>query len=951
MPLDIGRPRRAARGGVLAHRIVDSRRLLLLGHIILAPLPQVEGDVVVRAESRRAHGEKKPDGPMYLSLFVRVEMSGNVGQGAQRSLTEAEEKQRAKRQRLEAWRREQAAKKRAAEAGGGSAPKKARPEPPTRTLGLRAPAAQAAPKLPARAFSALDEEEENVKPKRQLHHVLDDAPAAAEDEGEEDPLDAYMSSVQTEVQRVEHDKPSTEVRELVSEDEEEQPAAAAASRPTGDSLDAMSAEDLLSFTAKRSKQHVIPQVDHSKMDYEPFRKSFYHEPEEVARLSEPEADRMRMELDAISVRGKDCPKPITKWSHCGLPVSCLDVIKELNYESPTPIQSQAMPIIMSGRDMVGIAKTGSGKTIAFLLPLFRHVKDQRGVESGEGPIALVLTPTRELAIQIYRDAKPFFAALGLRGACVYGGPPISEHIAEMKRSPEVVIGTPGRMIDLLSANSGRVTNVSRVTYLVLDEADRMLDLGFEPQVMKIIDNVRPDRQAVLFSATFPKQIESLARKMLRHLPIEVTVGGKSIVAPEITQIVEVRNEDTKFRRLLEILGQMYNNDEDARTLIFVERQDAADELLRDLLRRGYPTMSLHGGKDQADRDTTISDFKAGIVPILTATSVAARGLDVKQLKLVVNYDVPSHMEDYVHRAGRTGRAGNTGTCITFITPEQDRFAKDILAALKASKAPVPDELEELAVQFKQKRARGVAKSQPSGFGGRGLARLDTERKEVLMLEQTAYNDASASREIAMARASEAGGRSDMNIEVRTGAVPEAVRENRVPHSYDFSDESQANLARLAAARAGGANTGRLREMIARINAESNARREGTQAALNEALEHARRARDPDATHFHAVVPINDFPQRARWNVTNKETMAMLIESSGASITSKGAFYDRGREPKPGEPPKLSLLIESNDQSRIEQAVRDIKRLLLEGAQAALENNEARQFTSGRYSVV
>ena len=251
------------------------------------------------------------------------------------------------------------------------------------------------------------------------------------------------------------------------------------------------------------------------------------------------------------------------------------------------------------------------------------------------------------------------------------------------------------MHELLAANGGRVLNLQRVTYIVLDEADRQFDMGFEPQVMKIISNVRPDRQTVLFSATFPKQMDSLARKILGK-PLEITVGGRSVVAAEIEQIVEVRDEDTKFNRLLEILGQTYNEDREARTLIFVDRQEAADNLLRDLMKKGYPCMSLHGGKEQMDRDQTIADFKAGVVPIVIATSVAARGLDVKQLKLVINYDAPNHMEDYVHRAGRTGRAGNKGTCVTFITSEQERYSVDIYQALKASNAPVPDELEQLA---------------------------------------------------------------------------------------------------------------------------------------------------------------------------------------------------------------------------------------------------------------
>ena len=285
--------------------------------------------------------------------------------------------------------------------------------------------------------------------------------------------------------------------------------------------------------------------------------------------------------------------------------------------------------------------------------------------------------------------------LYLQAVCAYGGSPIKDQIAEMKKGAEIIVCTPGRMIDLLTANSGRVTNLKRVTYLVLDEADRMFDMGFEPQVMKIVNNIRPDRQTVLFSATFPKQMDSLARKILRK-PLEITVGGRSVVAPEIDQIVEVREEDSKFNRLLEILGQTYNEDPESRTLIFVDRQEAADNLLRELMRKGYLCMSLHGGKDQVDRDSTIADFKSGVVPIVIATSVAARGLDVKQLKLVINHDAPNHMEDYVHRAGRTGRAGNKGTCVTFITPEQDRYSVDIYRALKASNATVPKELEELA---------------------------------------------------------------------------------------------------------------------------------------------------------------------------------------------------------------------------------------------------------------
>ncbi|KAE8262769.1 hypothetical protein A4X03_0g2195 [Tilletia caries] len=809
----------------------------------------------------------------------------------------------------------------------------------------------------------------------------------AKDDDEVDDLDAFMVNVEQEVAKVNKEdekrfgkgKAKATVLEPVDDEAEEEAA------PDADDLDAglLRAEDILALAAKKVKKKEMPTVDHGKVNYETFQKAFYHPPVEVQEMSEDQAENLRLELDAIAVRGKDCPKPITKWSHCGLPASCLDVIKKLEYKSPTPIQAQAIPAIMSGRDIIGVAKTGSGKTMAFLLPMFRHIKAQRAVENLEGPIGLIMTPTRELAVQIFRESKPFLKSLGIRAVCAYGGAPISEQIAEMKRSAEIVVATPGRMIDLLTANNGRVTNLRRVTYLVLDEADRMFDMGFEPQVMKIVNNIRPDRQTVLFSATFPKQMESLARKVLRNKPLEITVGGRSVVAPEIEQIVEVREEGTKFNRLLEVLGQMYNEEEDARTLVFVERQEAADDLLRQLMLKGYPTMSLHGGKDQTDRDSTIQDFKNGIVPILTATSVAARGLDVKQLKLVINYDAPNHLEDYIHRAGRTGRAGNKGTCITFITPQQDRFARDLIAALKASKVAIPAELEALYETFKEKLAQGKAHAAGSGFGGKGLERLESDREKALRAQKSAYGEgggegtaegagegaakvkeeeavaAVSSLEIKVqkgaapststgAGSSEAFDRAnELTIEVKKGAAPENIRSNKTAGgpasaSNPALDAVQERLKAIA-----GADTNKLASALAAINAMQKRPPTGAQA------EQARKPKDPDATDYHAIVPINDFPQRARWRVTNKETMSELIDTTGASVTNKGQFYEKGKEPGPGEPPKLQLLIESNDESRVEHAVREIKRLLLEATQAALEA-EARgpqHHAPGRYSVV
>ncbi|KAJ7047496.1 P-loop containing nucleoside triphosphate hydrolase protein [Mycena alexandri] len=803
------------------------------------------------------------------------------------------------------------------------------------------------------------------------------------DEDELDPLDAFMSSVKQEVTKVNLEdmkkvvgapggRSRIRLDERMIEDGSEDVEVAA------DELDTteLNPEDILALAAKKAKKKEMATVDHARVKYEPFRKEFYIPPPDIAAMTDEEADLLRLELDSIKIRGLDCPRPVTKWSHYGLPANCLDVIKRLNYTAPTSIQAQAIPAIMSGRDVIGVAKTGSGKTIAFLLPLFRHIKDQRSLEQMEGPIAIVMTPTRELAVQIHRECKPFLKVMNLRAVCAYGGSPIKDQIAELKKGAEIIVCTPGRMIDLLTANSGRVTNLKRVTYVVLDEADRMFDMGFEPQVMKIINNIRPDRQTVLFSATFPKQMDGLARKIL-HKPLEITVGGRSVVAAEIEQIVEVRPEDTKFNRLLEILGQMYNEDPECRTLVFVDRQEAADNLLRELMRKGYLCMSLHGGKDQVDRDSTIADFKAGVVPIVIATSVAARGLDVKQLRLVINYDAPNHMEDYVHRAGRTGRAGNKGTCVTFITPDQDRYSVDIYRAVKASNAPVPKELEELANAFLEKLKSGKAHASGSGFGGKGLDRLDQERDLKAKAERKAYGEpeggaveekatpAEESTAKATAASSDDMTFGNFKVEIKRGPAPDsskgllgvtgaiAAARRLVQAKEEERIQAQVKVAEEAAARAGKDTPAHKQALsvVAKLNAQMRASKLLLQSSL-QAEDISGRKVNPDSTDFHAIIPINDYPQKARWRVTNKETMVQLIDMTGASVTNKGIYYEQGKEPPMEGPPKLHLLIESNEEYRVEQAVREIKRLLIEASAAALQAEMRNPTaTSGRYSVL
>lgn len=442
----------------------------------------------------------------------------------------------------------------------------------------------------------------------------------------------------------------------------------------------------------------------------------------------------------------------------------------------------------------------------------------------------------------------------LQAVCAYGGAPIKDQIADLKRGAEMIVCTPGRMIDLLAANSGRVTNLRRVTYIVLDEADRMFDMGFEPQVMKIIANIRPDKQTVLFSATFPRQMEALARKTLRQ-PVEIVVGGRSVVAPEITQLVEVRSEDTKFLRLLELLGDLYDKDEDARTLIFVDRQESADGLLRDLMRKGYPCMSIHGGKDQIDRDSTIDDFKAGVVPIMIATSVAARGLDVKQLKLVVNYDAPNHLEDYVHRAGRTGRAGNTGTAVTFLTEEQERYSLDIAKALRQSDQPVPEAVQKLVTSFIEKVKAGKEKASGSGFGGKGLDRLDQERDAARNRERKTYKTGEEGED-----AEEKDDKKDIVAKAASSVQPAAAPVSNVPKGIDLDGKITVHKTEMPAPSSAGGAGGASKNPLSRVEQAVAVIRERLNSSSTLKAGVPIDNKGPDAGAFHATLEINDFPR-------------------------------------------------------------------------------------------
>ncbi|KAM7162536.1 putative ATP-dependent RNA helicase DDX46 isoform 3-T3 [Macrochelys suwanniensis] len=815
-------------------------------------------------------------------------------------------------------------------------------------------------------------------------------PDEIEDE-ELDPLDAYMEEVKEEVKKFNmrsvkggggsEKKSGPTVTKVVTVVTTKK-AAAESEKKKGelmendqDAMEYSSEEEEVdlqtALTGYQTKQRkLLEPVDHGKIEYEPFRKNFYVEVPELAKMTLDEVNVYRLEMEGIVVKGKGCPKPIKTWVQCGISMKILSSLKKHGYEKPTPIQTQAIPAIMSGRDLIGIAKTGSGKTIAFLLPMFRHIMDQRSLEEGEGPIAVIMTPTRELALQITKECKKFSKTLGFRVVCVYGGTGISEQIAELKRGAEIIVCTPGRMIDMLAANNGRVTNLRRVTYVVLDEADRMFDMGFEPQVMRIVDNIRPDRQTVMFSATFPRAMEALARRILNK-PIEVQVGGRSVVCSDVEQEVIVIEEENKFLKLLELLGHYQ---EKGSVIIFVDKQEHADGLLKDLMRASYPCMSLHGGIDQYDRDSIINDFKNGVCKLLVATSVAARGLDVKQLMLVVNYSCPNHYEDYVHRAGRTGRAGNKGFAFTFITEDQARYAGDIIKALELSGKPIPAELEKLWSDFKdQQKAEGKTIKKSSGFSGKGFKFDETEhalanerkklQKAALGLQdsddedtaldideqiESMFNSKKRVKDMAAPGTSSvptptAGNAEKLEIAKRL-ALRINAQKNLGAEAQDVMQQATNAILRGGTIQAPTVSAKTIAEQLAeKINAKLN------YVPIEKQEEEKQEGGQSESfKRYEEELEINDFPQTARWKVTSKEALQRISEYSEAAITIRGTYFPPGKEPKEGER-KIYLAIESANELAVQKAKAEITRLIKE--ELIRLQNSYQPTNKGRYKVL
>ncbi|XP_053299651.1 probable ATP-dependent RNA helicase DDX17 [Pleuronectes platessa] len=418
-----------------------------------------------------------------------------------------------------------------------------------------------------------------------------------------------------------------------------------------------------------------------------FEKNFYNEHPEVQRMSQYDLEEYRRKKE-ITIRGSGCPKPVSTFHQAHFPQYVLDVLMQQNFKEPTAIQAQGFPLALSGRDMVGIAQTGSGKTLSYLLPAIVHINHQPYLERGDGPICLVLAPTRELAQQVQQVAHDYGKSSRIKTTCVYGGAPKGPQIRDLERGVEICIATPGRLIDFLEAGK---TSLRRCTYLVLDEADRMLDMGFEPQIRKIVDQIRPDRQTLMWSATWPKEVRQLAEDFLKDY-VQINVGALELSANHnILQIVDVCLENEKDQKLIQLMEEIMAEKEN-KTIIFVETKKRCDDLTRRMRRDGWPAMCIHGDKSQPERDWVLTEFRSGKAPILIATDVASRGLDVEDVKFVINYDYPNSSEDYIHRIGRTARSNNKGTAYTFFTPGNLRQARELIRVLEEARQAINPKL-------------------------------------------------------------------------------------------------------------------------------------------------------------------------------------------------------------------------------------------------------------------
>ncbi|KAI9766547.1 MAG: DEAD-box ATP-dependent RNA helicase [Geoglossum simile] len=446
----------------------------------------------------------------------------------------------------------------------------------------------------------------------------------------------------------------------------------------------------------------------------------------------------------VEASGHDIPEPVNAFTNPPLDPHLLANIELASYKTPTPVQKYSIPIVMAGRDLMACAQTGSGKTGGFLFPILSQAfirgpsatVPSQGGSSGYGrqrkayPTSLILAPTRELVSQIYDESRKFAYRSWVRPCVVYGGADIGAQLRSIERGCDLLVATPGRLVDLIER--GRIS-LQNIKYLVLDEADRMLDMGFEPQIRRIVEGEDmpgvQDRQTLMFSATFPRDIQMLARDFLKDY-VFLSVGRVGSTSENITQKIEYVEDQDKRSVLLDIL-QTHGA---GLTLIFVETKRMADSLSDFLINQNYAATSIHGDRTQRERERALDVFRTGRCPILVATAVAARGLDIPNVTHVINYDLPTDIDDYVHRIGRTGRAGNTGISTAFFNRGNRGVVRDLIDLLKEANQEVPSFLENIA----REGSFGSGGSSRGGRSGGGRGRGGSSNRDFRKVGTSSY---------------------------------------------------------------------------------------------------------------------------------------------------------------------------------------------------------------------
>ncbi|KAF1971393.1 DEAD-domain-containing protein [Bimuria novae-zelandiae CBS 107.79] len=469
------------------------------------------------------------------------------------------------------------------------------------------------------------------------------------------------------------------------------------------------AEQILEMERRRNE------APHAQLDKHWSQKKLEHMRERDWRIFKEDFD--------IATKGGSIPNPMRNWEESGLPANILQIVDQVGYNEPSPIQRASIPIALQSRDLIGVAQTGSGKTAAFILPLLVYISrlPRLGVTNrNDGPYALVLAPTRELAQQIEVEARKFAAPLGFNTAVIVGGHAIEEQAFQLRDGAEIIIATPGRLLDCIER---RVLVLSQCCYVIMDEADRMIDMGFEEPVQKILDalpvnNEKPDtedaedsrlmsthnyRQTMMYTATMPTAVERIARKYLRR-PAIVTIGKQGEAVDTVEQRAEfIPGEDKRKKRLQEILT---SGEFQPPIIVFVNIKRNCDAVARDIKHMGFNSVTLHGSKTQEQREAALQSLRDGRAQVLVATDLAGRGLDVPDVSLVINFNMANNIESYTHRIGRTGRAGKSGVAITF----WDNGDADVLYGLKQMLAnstisKVPEDLRKHEAA-QQKGGRG-----------------------------------------------------------------------------------------------------------------------------------------------------------------------------------------------------------------------------------------------------